>query len=189
MQSKDVSRYTERVSCRVQACLREGMRVFPPVPTLTREAERDMDLAGYKVPKGTMLGVAVFSMHNNPAYWQVHAREDTLIRPLHRCHTPGAAGKQCGPCHMGNVLKLVRLGLVPFVVCQWALWLRERTDWLTPWKVQEPERYLPERFIEGTPECAAKPAHGYLPFGDGLRQCIGLRFAIMEVCKANTNHI
>ncbi|BDA40684.1 Cytochrome P450 3A12 [Coccomyxa sp. Obi] len=98
----------------LEACLREGMRIFPPVPTLTREAERDMDLAGYKVPKGTMLGVAVYSMHNNPAYWQ------------------------------------------------------------------EPERYLPERFIEGTPEYAAKPAHGYLPFGDGLRQCIGLRFAIME---------
>lgn len=46
---------------------------------------------------------------------------------------------------------------------------------------QEPEKYLPERFIEGTPECLAKPLHGYLPFGDGLRQCIGLRFAIMEV--------
>lgn len=47
------------------------MRVYPPVPTLTREAERDMDLGGYKVEKGTMLGVAVFSMHNNPAYWKV----------------------------------------------------------------------------------------------------------------------
>ncbi|KAK9916733.1 hypothetical protein WJX75_006344 [Coccomyxa subellipsoidea] len=98
----------------LEACLREGMRIFPPVPTLTREAERDMDLGGHKVPKGTMLGVAVYSMHNSPAYWQ------------------------------------------------------------------EPEKYLPERFIEGTPEYQAKPLHGYLPFGDGLRQCIGLRFAIME---------
>ena len=26
--------------------------MFPPVPTLTREAERDMDLGGYKVPEG-----------------------------------------------------------------------------------------------------------------------------------------
>lgn len=47
------------------------MRVYPPVPTLTREAERDMDLGGYKIEKGTMLGVAVFSMHKNPAYWKV----------------------------------------------------------------------------------------------------------------------
>ena len=43
--------------------------------------------------------------------------------------------------------------------------------------MQEPEKYLPERFMEGTPEAAAKPAHGYLPFGDGTRACIGLRFA------------
>ena len=55
----------------VQACLSEGMRVYPPVPTLTREAERDMELGGYPIKKGTMLGVAVFSMHNNPAYWKV----------------------------------------------------------------------------------------------------------------------
>ena len=47
--------------------------------------------------------------------------------------------------------------------------------------LQEPEKYLPERFMEGTPEFAAKPAHGYLPFGDGVRACIGLRFARMEV--------
>ena len=55
----------------MQACLNEGMRVYPPVPTLTREAERSMELGGYHVEKGTMLGVAVFSMHNNPAYWKV----------------------------------------------------------------------------------------------------------------------
>lgn len=47
--------------------------------------------------------------------------------------------------------------------------------------LQEPEKYLPERFMEGTPEAAAKPAYGYLPFGDGVRACIGLRFARMEV--------
>ena len=55
----------------MQACLNEGMRVYPPVPTLTREAERSMELGGYHIEKGTMLGVAVFSMHNNPAYWKV----------------------------------------------------------------------------------------------------------------------
>ena len=52
--------------------------------------------------------------------------------------------------------------------------------------MQEPEKYLPERFMEGTPEAAAKPAHGYLPFGDGTRACIGLRFARMEVRLKNT---
>ena len=44
--------------CHMQACLSEGMRVYPPVPTPTREAERHMELGGY-------------CMHNNPAYWKV----------------------------------------------------------------------------------------------------------------------
>ena len=55
------------------------MRIYPPVPTLTREAERDMDLGGYKIEKGTMLGVAVFSMHNNRAYWKVR---EVCLAPL-----------------------------------------------------------------------------------------------------------
>lgn len=46
--------------------------MYPPVPTLTREAERSIELGGYHIEKGTMLGVAVFSMHNNPVYWKVH---------------------------------------------------------------------------------------------------------------------
>ena len=62
--------------------------------------------------------------------------------------------------------------------------VEQNPDQLLGMHAQEPERYLPERFMEGTPEYAAKPQHGYLPFGDGQRQCIGLRFAIMEVKRA-----
>ena len=72
----------------MQACLSEGMRVYPPVPTLTREAERDMDLGGYKIEKGTMLGVAVFSMHNNPAYWKVG---ELCLAPLWRLKNAGSS--------------------------------------------------------------------------------------------------
>lgn len=78
----------------MQACLSEGMRVYPPVPTLTREAERDTDLGGYKVEKGTMLGVAVFSMHNNPAYWKV-----SIWRLLLACEcTPRMLWPVCCTC-------------------------------------------------------------------------------------------
>ena len=37
---------------------------------------------------------------------------------------------------------------------------------------------MPERWLEGTPEAAARPAHGWAPFGDGVRACIGTRFAL-----------
>ena len=42
------------------------------------------------------------------------------------------------------------------------------------------ERYLPERWMEGSPEASARPAHGFAPFGDGPRKCVAWRFALEE---------
>nr|AVL92860.1 CYP450 [Locusta migratoria] len=42
----------------------------------------------------------------------------------------------------------------------------------------QPQRFDPERFSEE--QRASKPAGVYLPFGDGPRACIGMRFGIMQ---------
>lgn len=43
----------------------------------------------------------------------------------------------------------------------------------------EPERYNPDRFM---PENKHRlVAHTYLPFGDGPRNCVGMRFAYQEI--------
>ena len=38
-------------------------------------------------------------------------------------------------------------------------------------------RFLPERWIPGSPEHAAAP-NAFIPFGDGPRVCVGSRFAL-----------
>jgi cytochrome P450 len=40
----------------------------------------------------------------------------------------------------------------------------------------EPERFLPERFLDGTPDTFA-----WIPFGGGIRRCIGASFAQLEM--------
>lgn len=45
---------------------------------------------------------------------------------------------------------------------------------------QDPEAFVPERFLEGTAAAAARPAHGWIPFGDGARGCPGAKFGTEE---------
>ena len=54
----------------------------------------------------------------------------------------------------------------------------------SPQACQDPEAYLPERFIDGTPEAAARPEHGWVPFGGGVRGCPGGKFSMEEATIA-----
>lgn len=50
--------------------------------------------------------------------------------------------------------------------------------------LQDPEAYLPERFLRGTPEAAARPENGWIPFGGGARGCPGGKFSLEEATIA-----
>ncbi|WP_437314613.1 cytochrome P450 [Sorangium sp. So ce385] len=47
------------------------------------------------------------------------------------------------------------------------------------WK--SPESFLPERFLPGSPWYVERPAPAYIPFGLGMRKCIGERTAILQM--------
>ena len=48
----------------------EGLRLYPPAWTMTREALVDNDIEGYQVAKGTSVFLSVFELHRNPNFWQ-----------------------------------------------------------------------------------------------------------------------
>lgn len=52
-----------------------------------------------------------------------------------------------------------------------SLWAMQRDPELWP----EPDTFIPERWVEGTPECASLRPHkdAWMAFGDGARVCIG----------------
>ncbi|WP_437568027.1 cytochrome P450 [Sorangium sp. So ce542] len=47
------------------------------------------------------------------------------------------------------------------------------------WK--DPESFLPERFLPGSPSHVERPPPAYIPFGLGMRKCIGERTAILQM--------
>jgi len=59
------------------------------------------------------------------------------------------------------------------------------TVYFAPWVLHrdarhfpEPERFRPERWLDGS--TSKLPKYAYIPFGGGPRICIGERFAMME---------
>jgi cytochrome P450 family 4 subfamily B polypeptide 1 len=50
-------------------CIKEAMRLYPPVPGVSRQTSEDITLEGYFIPKGTTIGINIFGIHRNPRVW------------------------------------------------------------------------------------------------------------------------
>ena len=51
------------------AVLKESMRLYPPVYSLFREPERDVELLGYGIEAGSPLMLPQWAVHRSPTYW------------------------------------------------------------------------------------------------------------------------
>ncbi|MFD0900356.1 cytochrome P450 [Actinomadura sediminis] len=49
--------------------VQEAMRLYPPVWILTREAMRDDEVGGYRVPAGSDVLICPYTLHRHPDYW------------------------------------------------------------------------------------------------------------------------
>ncbi len=49
--------------------LHEALRLCPPAAVLSRQAMRDIEVDGYHVPAGSILGFGIWAVHRDPALW------------------------------------------------------------------------------------------------------------------------
>lgn len=54
----------------VQQVIKESMRVFPPVPLMTRQAGADTVLGGVPLKKGTSVIMPIYAMHRHAKRWE-----------------------------------------------------------------------------------------------------------------------
>jgi cytochrome P450 len=48
---------------------KEVMRLYPPAGGATREPLHDIELGGYRLPKGASIAISTYTMHRNPKYF------------------------------------------------------------------------------------------------------------------------
>ncbi|WP_437631381.1 cytochrome P450 [Sorangium sp. So ce854] len=125
-------------------------------PEVRRRLEEELDAIGAQgaeVERATMLSAVVMeTLRLHPPVW-VLARE--ARREFH--HGPHAVSP-------GNEVLVS-----PYVMQRLPRY----------WK--RPEEFLPERFLPGSPWHEERPSAAFIPFGLGMRKCIGERTAVLQM--------
>ncbi|MFD2345846.1 cytochrome P450 [Sinorhizobium terangae] len=107
--------YTKRV-------FSEAMRLFPPVPIITRTVSEDFQLGRYLIPAGTVVFIPIYAMHRKPDLWRDPESFDPTrfepenVRARHRyAYMPFGAGPRV--C-IGNAFALMEAVAVLAVLLQ-----------------------------------------------------------------------
>ncbi|KES03886.1 hypothetical protein BU52_28345 [Streptomyces toyocaensis] len=93
--------------------IHESMRLFPPSPTIPRQATRDTSIGPEAVPQGALVMLNVAAVHRDPAVWE---QPDSFIPERFAGGTPekgsylpfGAGGHMC----IGKGFALMEMGLL-----------------------------------------------------------------------------
>jgi cytochrome P450 len=49
--------------------VKEAMRLYPPIWNMSRQAIADVEIAGYKIPRGSEVTIVTYVMHHDPRWW------------------------------------------------------------------------------------------------------------------------
>ncbi|CAG9836365.1 unnamed protein product [Diabrotica balteata] len=100
-----------------ERCIKEGLRLYPSAVNIARRSGEDIHTkAGYIIPKGCTVDIAIYDLHRNPEVWENPEKFD-------------------------------------------------------------PDRFLPENISKRHP-------YAYIPFSAGSRNCIGQKYAMLELKAA-----
>ena len=61
-----------------QWCIKEAMRLYPPVLDLSRRLSKDMEIEGVLIPKGVNVSINIISLHRHPDVWDNPNEYDPL---------------------------------------------------------------------------------------------------------------
>ena len=49
----------------LEACIKEGLRLYPSVPAVQRTISEDVELDGYQIPTGASINLSFYALHRN----------------------------------------------------------------------------------------------------------------------------
>jgi cytochrome P450 len=53
-----------------QQVMKEALRLYPPVPSITRHAAADLELGGQRILAGTLINIPIFVLHRHRGLWR-----------------------------------------------------------------------------------------------------------------------
>ncbi len=54
----------------LKCCIKESLRLYPPVSLMGRVLAQDTTIGGHTMPKGTPLTICVYTIHRHPDFWE-----------------------------------------------------------------------------------------------------------------------
>lgn len=62
----------------VTLCIKETLRLYPLLPFVGKLSSEDVVVNGYRIPKGTWIGIGCYAMHHDPLVWNNPEKFDPM---------------------------------------------------------------------------------------------------------------